>query len=501
MRAARQRRKGPEFAVNFLSDLLFMGDATTAIAEALGNRGIQTPTAVLQPSCAKSKLEGLSATSEAQEVQGGHDASAASGSANVLRSVNPSQTKVALSGTTTPRHSPRGAPPRPASTGFPSTECVVPPVLRKPTTQQHTSGKEQMPVPALAVTGSSAQQQVLLQHQLQQQLEDQLQQLQQLQQQLLQQSSTAQETPGRQVPTLGSRGPPVPPYLNLGDSSSSALALVSSLLGGSATTSLRLPVFSDPPGAPPALRCPEGQQRQAAPKAGTLDLANDQQVVLHCAKGPRGGPAVPATVGDTDGLVIAPVGSAETHEDNGVQSCSKRKQRLLCASKPGKRTLASLAREFPSVGGVTYNVKGACWEVAVKGRDTTKIFSTRKFGGLEAAYGAAVMWKRKVDRGEQGDDDVDGPDGQDGPPDDEYLDEAEGLGGSASSAKWEAGLEADEPSRKRVVCSRPDPVVGSLGVAMQQQQFGQAVVSPTINITAVLDKNHGVQQLSRAPSV
>ncbi|CDI87418.1 hypothetical protein, conserved [Eimeria praecox] len=482
-----------------LPDLLFMGDATTAIAEALGSRGIQTPTAVLQHSCVKSKLEGLNATSESQEVQGGIDASVASGNANAIRSVNPSQTKVALSGTTTPRHSPRGVPQRPVATGFPSTECVVPPAPRKQAVQQHVPGKEHVPVSAAAVTGSSVQQQVLLQHQLQQQLEDQLQQLQQLQQQLLQHSSAAQETAGRQAPTVGSKGHPVPSYLNLGDGSSSALALVSSLLGGSATSSLRLPAFSDPSGAASALRCPEGQQRQGGPKTGHLDSVNDQQVAL---KGARGGLGVLGTSGDVDGSVVAPVGPAEPLEDDGTQSCSKRKQRLLCASKPGKRTLASLAREFPSVGGVTYNVKGACWEVAVKGRDTTKIFSTRKFGGLEAAYGAAVMWKRKVDRGEQGDDDADVPDGPEGPADDEYLDEAEGLGGSAASAKWEAGLETDEPLRKRVVCSRPDPLVSSLGVTMQQQQFRQAVVPPSIHITAALDESHGVQQqLSRAPSV
>ncbi|CDJ32677.1 uncharacterized protein EMH_0076950 [Eimeria mitis] len=296
-----------------------------------------------------------------------------------------------------------------------------------------------MPVPAVAVSGSTVQQQVLLQHQLQQQLEDQLQQLQQLQQQLLQQSSTAQETPGRQGPTLGSKGHPVTSYLNLGDSPSSALALVSSLLGGSAAASLRLPAFSSTSAVPSASRCPEGQQQQATPKPAGVDSANDQQVT---------------------------------------------------------------PQEFPSVGGVTYNVKGACWEVAVKGRETTKIFSTRKFGGLEAAYGAAVMWKRKVDRGEQGDDDADGPEGVEGPADDEYLDEVEGLGVSASSAKWEAGIEAEEPLRKRAVYSRPDPVVGSVGVAMQQQQFGQSLVPPSIHITTVLDDSQGVQQqLSTAPSV
>ncbi|CDJ50123.1 hypothetical protein, conserved [Eimeria brunetti] len=484
-----------------LPDLLFMGDASTAIAEALGNRGIQTPTAVLQQSCVKSKLEGLTSTNEPQEVQGSHDTSVASGSASVLRNVNPLQAKVALSGTTTPRHSPRGVPQRPTSTGLPPSEPVAAPVPRKPTVQQHVPGKEQISVPAVALTGSSVQRSVLLQKQLRHQLEGQLQQLQQLQQQLLQQPFTAQETPGRQAPTVGSKGHTVSPHLNLGDSSSPAAALVCSLLGASATASLRLPAFNDTSVAPSGYRAPEGQQRQVTPKLGTLDSANDQQVAAQCVKGARG-IGVIGTPGEADGQVITPVRPAEPLEDDGMQSCSKRKQALLYASKPGKRTLASQARALPSVGGVTYNVKGACWEVAVKGHDTTKNFSTRKFGSLEAAYGAAISWKQKVDAGEQGDDDAEGPDGLEGPADDEYLDEAEGLGASASSARWEPGLEADEPLRKRVVCSRPDPVVGSLGAPMQQQQFGQAVVPPSIHITAALDETLGVQHsLSRAPSV
>ncbi|CDJ42350.1 hypothetical protein, conserved [Eimeria tenella] len=482
-----------------LPDLLFMGDATTAIAEALGSRGIQTPTAVLPQPCVKTKLDGLALSSEGAEAQAGHDPIVA-GNAYTARSASPTQTKTGTSGTVTPRNSPRGALHRPTATG--PSDSMATAFPQKPTMQRQVPVTTQPSLPAAATSGSTAKQQALLQHQLQQQLEDQLQQLQQLQQQLLQQSSVAQEAQSRTAPVLGPRAPSASGYLGLADSSSSTLALVSSLLGDSAPASLRLPAFSDPSRAIPVLHSSEGQQRQATQKSGNADLLSELPVTPQPVKVSRGGPGVLGLPGDGGGALSASFGPADSLEEDSLHACSKRKQRLICATKPGKRTLASLAREFPSVGGVTYNVKGACWEVAVKGRDAAKIFSTRKFGGLEAAYGAAVMWKRKVDRGEEGADDVDGPDQPEGHPDDEYLEDAEGLGGSASLTKWETGLEAEEPLKKRTACARPEALVNSLGVAMQQQQFGSAVVPPSVRIASAPDESHVVQQLlSRAPSI
>lgn len=478
-----------------------MRDATTAIAEAFGSRSVQTPTAILPHAPVKAKLEGLAAASDGPGVQGGHNPAVAAAGGSIPSSLSPTQTKVAASGTVTARNSPRGAPQRATLRGLPAefSAASVPP---SPTAQKHVVGTLPTPGPSAASSGSSSKQQLLLQRQLQQQIEEQLQQLQQLQQQLLKQSPAAPHTPvgtaSSLLPNVISHLPGASSYLGLVDGSSSAMALVNSLLGGQAAAPHRVPAVRDPVhtdaqeplGNVTALRSPEGQQRQAT-LPGTLETASELQPSTQCLNTLRGVAGVSRTSDEGTGTLRALYGSAEAPEEDGTAASSKRKHRLLYVHKQGKRTLASLAREFPSVGGVTYNVKCACWEVAVKGRETAKVFSTRKFGGLEAAYGAAVLWKRKVERGEEGADDGDGPEGQED--DCEDLDAPEGLVGGPSSAAWEVGLEGDESSRKRAACSRPEAFTSSFGIAVRHQE---SVFRPSAHAAPASDgSNSQVQQL------
>ncbi|OEH77260.1 hypothetical protein cyc_01344 [Cyclospora cayetanensis] len=423
-----------------LPDLLFMRDPATAIAEAFGGRSIQTPTAILQHQTVNTKLDALAAATEGPAIQREYNGAASVAGSNNLRSLSPQQTKGLAAGTQTARNSPRGASQRPTGAGVPSSVTTAGAAVRNSTVEKHLAGSA---------------------------------------------------------------------YLGLVDGSTSAMALVNSLLESATAAPARVPSLSDlvhgnsrdVPRAPLIpLRPPEGQHQQAASPT-SLAHVGERLLPIQGPQSSRGGLGTLELPEEGNVPPSTPFGPAETLDDDGHAGCTKRSNRLLCAQKAGKRTLASLAREFPTVGGVTYNVKGACWEVAVKGREATKVFSTRKFGGLEAAYGAAVMWKRRVERGEAGADDGDMPDG-DGLADDEDLDDAEGPGREPPSAPWEAGLDDNEPLSKRIACFRSNVFVGSLGAPTQQQQPSLAMTSRPLHAAGAPVGKPPVQQpLSRATSV
>lgn len=465
----------------------FMRDATAAIAEALGNRSVHTPTAVAPH--ISSKLEGISALTDRHVTSKGHNAGAATVGSSAPTNVSTNQTtKAAACGTITPRTSPRGAFQRPAVASLPA-ESSTASVAPQPALQKQEAGTQPSSVSSVASRGASSNQQLLLQHRLQQQLEEQLQQLQQLQQQLLQQSFATSSSPigalSSLFPDVAPKVPPTPSFVSPVDNSSSAFTLMNSLIGGSAPGHQHVMPPTDGEHddvqdfqGMNALRSSEIRHQTGASGApGLVNEAQQSQIV----KAPRGDTCVSNAPEESGGALRPPCGSAEVVEEEGIPVSSKRKHRLLHAQKQGKRTLASLAREFPSVGGVTYNVKCACWEVNVKGRASTNFFSTRKFGSLEAAYGAAVMWKRKVERGEQGVDDADGPEGQ--VDDGEDMEESEGLGSGPSPGTWEAAADCDESSRKRAACFRPDSFGMPIAPPVQPQQISLAAPQHSVYAT------------------
>ncbi|KAL8425666.1 hypothetical protein Efla_003986 [Eimeria flavescens] len=467
-------------ATTRLPDLLLTRDATAAIAEALGSRSVQTPTAVMHQS--KGKLEGIAAGVEGDAFRVSHNiAAAASGKSN---SMSPAVSHTESGGRTeNPMNLSRGGVQRPIALGAPANLPVV------PTDQQLEGPKKEADrappsAPPVSCNSSPPKQQLLLHHRIQQQLEEQLQQLQQLHQLMQQSVPAAQPSVGALTSLLPDVLPPQLPASSnakAADSSSSAVALVNSLLGGSAGTFLHAPLPHDRDkgellersGDAPSRKL-DAQQHPAASSevvcSTSKHLLHAQSLNVHC-----GDAAVSATSNESPRALVFPYNNAEPLEEDSLPAYSKRKHRLLYVQKQGKRTLASLAREFPSVGGVTYNVKCACWEVTVKGRNCAKVFSTRKFGGLEPAYGAAVMWKRRVERGEQGVEDADGPEGHDD--DGEDLEDPEGLPGTSSSAAGGGCTDGDESLRKSAACFGPRLFGAAVGVPLQQQLSSAALPS------------------------
>lgn len=503
--AATTTREPPPVPTR-LPDLLLMRDSTTAIAEAFGSRTVQTPTSLL-PSL-KTKLEGLAGMTDGHATAEGHHAGAPAFSGASPTSLTATHTKLAMSGNVTPKSPPRVAEQRPTIGGLPA-QLPAGSVPAPAPMQKEEQGTVATSVPSLSTSG--AKQQLLLQHRLQQQLKEQLQQLQQLQQQLMQPASVAPQCPGSSLsallPDVISRIPSSSGSMGVVDGSSSALALVNTLLGSSATSLPHVPPFvnhehtntGQPSGVLNESHSAELQQQQQAASSAVVGRANEPQGSMQRFKAPCAD-ALSSSPEEAAGTSRMPCVSAEMLEGDGMLACPKRKHRLLYVQKQGKRTLASLAREFPSVGGVTYNVKCACWEVTVKGRETAKMFSTRKFGGLEAAYGAAVMWKRKVERGEEGADDADGPEGQDDDGDD--VDESEGPGGGPSAAPWEASLHGDESALKRTAFG-PDAFRNPLGFSLQHQHIAPPVSLSSMRVASASDQEtlQTEQLLSRATNL
>lgn len=71
---------------------------------------------------------------------------------------------------------------------------------------------------------------------------------------------------------------------------------------------------------------------------------------------------------------------------------------VLGGRRPSKKSLASLARELPPVGGVSYNVKCSGWTVSSAKSEgaAPKFFTSKKYGGIEEAYAAAVDFARSA---------------------------------------------------------------------------------------------------------
>ncbi|KAL8438577.1 hypothetical protein ACSSS7_000111 [Eimeria intestinalis] len=459
-----------------LPDFLLTRDATAAITEALGSRIVHTPTAI-EPSV-KLKLGSPFAVMSGRGVSVNRNVSTTAGGKGAHSSADASQADVEGSGNVDARNVPRLGEPQRSTVVGTSAELSVTPAELQLQAVKKEANKALASASCVPSSGSPPKQQFLMQRRLQQQLEEQLQQLQHLQQQLMQQPfSTAQPSIGALrslLPDVIPSRPSASPHAGDADGSSSGGAFMGSILCSSNAKLSHIPPPSDQDHveAPEhlenlsALRLSEAQRQLPVSgeicarsishqlPAGSLDMS--------CADS--------AICGASDGVessLSAPFSAAEALEEDAMPAYAKRKHRVLYVQKHGKRTLASLAREFPSVGGVAYNVKCACWEVTIKGRSAAKIFSTRKFGSLEAAYGAAVMWKRKVERGEEGVDDADGPDAQED--DGEEMEESEGLGNSSASAAWGSGLDSDESLRKRAAYFKPEVCSSPSGVSLPQQ--------------------------------
>ncbi|KAL8453835.1 hypothetical protein Emag_001643 [Eimeria magna] len=458
-----------------LPDLLLTRDPTAAIAEALGSRIVQTPTAVAPP--LKLKLESAFATMSGRDFSANRNVSTTAVGKGIHSSINASHADMPNLGNVGPTNVLRlGESQRPPVGGVPA-ELSVAPAEPELEAARKEADRAAASAPSMPSSGAPPKQQLLMQHRLQQQLEEQLQQLQHLQQQLMQQPfSTTHPSVGALASLLPDVIPSrhsAPPHAEAADESSSGGTLMNSFFSASNAKLPHVAAPSDQESVEAqehsknfsAFRLSEAQ-RQLPTSREICARANNHQLparslniscadVGTCGRPDEAGSSVPA-----------PFSAAEALEEDAMPGYAKRKHRLLYVQKHGKRTLASLAREFPSVGGVAYNVKCACWEVTIKGRSAAKVFSTRKFGSLEAAYGAAVMWKRKVERGEDGAEDADGPEGQED--DVEEVEEPERVGSGPASAPVASGLDGDESLRKRAAYFKPE-ICSSPLVSLPQQ--------------------------------
>ncbi|KAL8270773.1 hypothetical protein Esti_005328 [Eimeria stiedai] len=452
-----------------LPDLLLTRDATTAIAEAFGSRIVQTPTALAPP--INLKLESPFAAMGGRGFSVNSNVSTTAVGRCVHSGVDASQADMGSVETVDPRNVSRlGELQRPTNVGAPAELSMRPAELQLEAAKKEAD-KVSASAPPVPSSFSPPKQQLLMHRRLQQQLEEQLQQLQHLQQQLMQQPFSAGQP---SVEALTSLLPDVMPSRHSASpraGAGSGGALMNSILGASNAKLPHIASRSDHveaqerPENLSALRLSEAQ-RQLPTSPEICALANNHHLPARSLNTSCGDAAISGAPDEAGGSLLAPFNAIEALEEDAMPAYAKRKHRLLYVQKHGKRTLASLAREFPSVGGVAYNVKCSCWEVTIKGKSAAKVFSTRKFGSLEAAYGAAVMWKRKVERGEEGADDADGPEGEE---DDGEEVELEGIGSGPASAPWGSGLDGDESLRKRAACFKQELCSSPLGVSLQQQ--------------------------------
>ncbi|KAL8447865.1 hypothetical protein Emed_004160 [Eimeria media] len=489
-----------------LPDLLLTRDPAAAIAEALGSRIVQTPTAVGPP--LKLKLESPYTAMGSRGFSVNRNLSPTTVGKGVHTSINASHADIGTLGNVGSRGAPRlGETQRPPVVGVPAELSVAPAELELEAARKEGDRATSL-ASSVPSSGAPPKQQLLMQHRLQQQLEAQLQQLQHLQQQLMQQPfSTAQPSVGALASMLPDVTPSrhaAPPHAGAAEESSSSGTLMSSLFSAS---NAKLPHVA-PSGDQEhveaqehsenlsALRLSEAQRQLPTSREVCARAPNHQlharSLNISCADA-----AVCGRPDEAGSSVPASFSAAEALEEDVMPGYAKRKHRLLYVQKHGKRTLASLAREFPSVGGVAYNVKCACWEVTIRGKSAAKVFSTRKFGSLEAAYGAAVMWKRKVERGEEGADDADGPDGQED--DAEEVEEQERVG--SGHAGVGSGLDGDESLRKRAAYFKPEICTAPL--LSLPQQLSPAGLPSLLHPSALPDGggNHVQQHFSRTTSL